>query len=121
MQVGHAYLCVSGSDRINNDLPGTAHSMTVASFAPAVSTPQITRTITSLSLLRNSPAGAVTVVTLGPGVCPSHAHTILPAPKPLHRSLLMQPNIPLRYGVAISLLCKTTRIACPSLLSCAIV
>lgn len=95
--------------------------MTVASFAPAVSTPQITQTITSLSLLRNSPVGAVTVVTLGPGACPSHAHTILPAPKPPHRSLLMQPNIPLRYGVAISLLCKITRIAYPSLLSCAIV
>lgn len=95
--------------------------MTVVSFAPAASTPQITQITTSLSLLRNSPAGAVTVVTLGPGACPLHAHTILPAPKPQHPSLLMQPNTPLRYGVATSLLCRTTHIACPSLLSCAIV
>ncbi len=95
--------------------------MTVASFALAASTLQITQTTTSLSLLRNSPVDAVTVVTLGPGACPSHARTILPALKHPPRSLLMQPNIPLRYGVAISLLCRTTHIAYPSLLSCAIV
>jgi hypothetical protein len=95
--------------------------MTAVFFAPAASTLQITQTTTSLSLLRNSPAGAVIVVTLGPGACPSHAHTILPVPKPPHRSLLMQPNIPLRYGVAISLLFRTTRIAYQSLLSYAIV
>ena len=95
--------------------------MTAASFAPAASTPQITQTTTYLSLLRNNLVGAVTVVTLGPGACPSRAHTILLAPKPPHRSLLMQPNIPLRYGVAISLLCRTTRIEYPSLLSCATV
>ena len=75
----------------------------------------------SLSSLRNSPAGAVTVVTLGPGACLLHAHTILPTLKPPPRSLLMQQTTPLRYGVAISLLCRTTHIAYPSLLTCAIV
>jgi hypothetical protein len=95
--------------------------MTAASFAPAASTPQITQTTTSLSLLHNSPVGAVTVVMLGPGACLFHARTTLPALKPTPRSLLMQPNIPLRYGVAISLLCRTTHIAYPSLLSCATV
>jgi hypothetical protein len=94
--------------------------MTVASFAPAASTPQIIRTTTSLSSLPNSLAGVVTVVTLGPGACPLHAHTILPALKPSPRSLLMQPNIPPPYGAAISLLCRTTHIAYPFLLTCAI-
>jgi hypothetical protein len=95
--------------------------MTVASFAPAASTPQIIQTTTSLSLSRNSLAGAVTVVTLGPGACLLHVHTILPALKPPPRLLLMRPNIPPHYGVAIYLLCRTTHIAYQYLLSCAIV
>jgi hypothetical protein len=95
--------------------------MTVASSVPAASTPRTTQTTTSLSLLHNSPAGAVIVVTLGPGAWPSHAPTILPALKPPPPLLLMQQNTRLRCGVAKSPLYRTTRIACLSLLNYVIV
>ena len=111
----------SAWDRTNNDTPGIVPSMTVASSVPAASTPRTTRTTTSHSLLHNSPAGAVTVAMLGPGACPSHAPTILPALRPPPLWLLMQLNIRLRCGVAKSPLYRITHIACPSLLNYVIV
>ena len=111
----------SGWDRTDNDTPGIVPLMTVASSVPTASTPRITRTTTSRSLLHNNPAGAVVVVTLSSGACPSHATIILPALKPPPPLLLMRLNIRLRCGVAKSPLCQTTHIACPSLLNYVIV
>ena len=121
MQVSLVHLCVASRDRTHDNAPGIVPSMTAASSARAASTLQTTQTTTSLSSLHNSPVGVAIVVMLEPGACPSHAHTILPVPKPPTRSLLMQPNTSQRCGAVISLLYRITHIACLSLPSCAIV